>query len=524
MDVKVDTEGEISYAKGERSRRPKEIRRGNLSNDEFDDFDSSPENLLGAGGFGQVFKAKWKSKKIDVAIKTLDFSSCTDEHELKQACCEVRIQCKFRHENILRLIDHFRKEGIFHFVLEYCPGGSLWSQLLQQEEGYFQEREAAHYVSQIAAGLEHLHSKNIIHRDIKLDNILIGSDGFLKIADFGVSVFLRARDKKSKKAHGICGTHGYMPPEMIEGKGYNTKADIWSLGVVCCELVMGYDYTPFYYDSEDEQMNQEQIGYELIRKNELQELQEEPAISRTAKDLIFQLTQTEPGCRLSAKNLREHPWFTIAKNVHDGDTNSGHSISEDDWDTIRRYGISEDNFDHFYHEQELLNVFKMGAAQYPPGTICQNDGRYLLEIFGGSYVLLRVHDGDCYLKMPEEARLHSCYAEVCDLKTDDESLKKISKNKFGPKWKGVQKKIWEELLSINDCTFVKSDLRVTFIHIIFRRNQFLPDSLLKGKEVTEIANDSKQRVTARITRARAANSCRKAEEIDRLFHKGLQVQ
>jgi hypothetical protein len=71
---------------------------------------------------------------------------------------------------------------------------------------------------------------------------------------------------------------------------------------------------------------------------------------------------------------------------------------------------------------------------------------------------------------------------------------------------------------------VKSDLRVTFIHIIFRRNQFLPDSLLKGKEVTEIANYSKQRVTARITRARAANSCRKAEEIDRLFQKGLQVR
>jgi len=257
----------------------------------LDDFDIG--RPLGKGKFGNVYLAREKKSKYIVALKVLfksQLQKAQVEHQLRR---EIEIQSHLRHPNILRLFGYFYDESRVYLILEYAPRGELYKSLQKQEHGRFAESQAALYISQMADALTYCHSKKVIHRDIKPENLLLDVGGNIKIADFGWSVHA----PNSRRAT-MCGTLDYLPPEMIEGSTHDEKVDLWSLGVLTYEFLVGKP--PFEAESNND-------TYRRITKVDLRF----PAhLSTEAKDLISRLLRKEPSDRLCLEEVAAHPWIT----------------------------------------------------------------------------------------------------------------------------------------------------------------------------------------------------------------------
>jgi len=195
---------------------------------------------LGKGKFGRVSLARIKDTNFIVAIKKISKIQLLEsgvEHQLRR---EIEIQNQLRHPNILRLYDWFHDSTHIYLILEYAGQGELFGIL--RKCGRFSEKQAAQYILELAGALQYLHRKHIIHRDIKPENLLVDSEGRLKIADFGWSVHTGTHKRQT-----MCGTLDYLPPEMVEGHSHDRAVDLWCLGVLLFEFLVGKP--PF--ESED---------------------------------------------------------------------------------------------------------------------------------------------------------------------------------------------------------------------------------------------------------------------------------
>nr|XP_018914361.1 PREDICTED: probable serine/threonine-protein kinase dyrk2 [Bemisia tabaci] len=262
------------------------------------DFDIG--RALGKGKFGSVYLAREKKSKYIVALKVLFKSQIFEanfEYQLKR---EIEIQTHLRHPNILKMFGYFHDDKRVYMILEFAPKGELFKEMKSQENGRFSEERTANYVSQLASALQYCHERNVIHRDIKLENLLLGAKGELKIADFGWSVHT-----PSSKRNTLCGTLDYLPPEMILGLEHDEKVDIWSLGVLCFECLTGKP--PF-----------EAAEYaETYRRIKNAIVIYPPYISALARDLISKLLRVQPSERLSLPKILTHEWIikhTSSKN------------------------------------------------------------------------------------------------------------------------------------------------------------------------------------------------------------------
>uniref|UniRef100_UPI00398E64AE aurora kinase C-like n=1 Tax=Pristiophorus japonicus TaxID=55135 RepID=UPI00398E64AE len=258
----------------------------------LDDFEIG--RPLGKGKFGNVYLARERQSRFILALKVLFKSQLEKagvEHQLRR---EVEIQSHLRHPNILRLFGYFHDTARVYLILEYAPRGELYKEL--QRCGKFDDGKTATYISELADALVYCHSKKVIHRDIKPENLLLGANGELKIADFGWSVHAPA----SRRAT-LCGTLDYLPPEMIEGKMHDEKVDLWSLGVLCYEFLVGHP--PF--EAADRQ--------ETFRRISKGDVKFPSFITEGAKDLITRLLKHNPNQRLALKGVLEHLW--VIKNT-----------------------------------------------------------------------------------------------------------------------------------------------------------------------------------------------------------------
>jgi serine/threonine protein kinase len=245
---------------------------------------------LGKGKFGCVYLAREKRTKYIVAIKVLHKNQLVKagvEHQLRR---EVEIQSNLRHKNILRLYGMFFDAKRIYLILEYSPGGELYKRL--QAKGRFPESVAARYISDLANSLMYCHSKHVIHRDIKPENLLIGPNGEIKIADFGWSVHA-----PTSRRNTMCGTLDYLPPEMVEGREHDEQVDVWCLGILLYEFLVGNP--PFETKTHHE-------TYKRITRVDLRFPANMPA---DAKDLISKLLVKEPHRRLSLSKIPNHPWI-----------------------------------------------------------------------------------------------------------------------------------------------------------------------------------------------------------------------
>ncbi|XP_064132307.1 aurora kinase A [Loxodonta africana] len=246
---------------------------------------------LGKGKFGNVYLAREKQSKFILALKVLfkaQLEKAGVEHQVRR---EVEIQSHLRHPNILRLYGYFHDATRVYLILEYAPLGTVYREL--QKLSKFDEQRTATYITELADALSYCHSKKVIHRDIKPENLLLGSTGELKIADFGWSVHA-----PSSRRTTLCGTLDYLPPEMIEGRMHDEKVDLWSLGVLCYEFLVGKP--PFEASTYQETYNR--ISRVEFTFPDL--------VTVGARDLVSRLLKHNPSQRLTLKEVLEHPWIT----------------------------------------------------------------------------------------------------------------------------------------------------------------------------------------------------------------------
>ncbi|GAA5977270.1 hypothetical protein JCM10908_004916 [Rhodotorula pacifica] len=247
---------------------------------------------LGKGKFGRVYMARTKSEPhYIVALKCLHKEELVKNKVEKQVRREIEIQSHLAHPNILRLHGYFHDEKRIFLIIEFAGRGELYKQL--SKVGRFNEKRSSRYIAQMADALAYLHKKHVMHRDIKPENILIGINGELKIGDFGWSVHA-----PSNRRNTLCGTLDYLPPEMVENREHTDKVDLWALGVLTYEFLVG---APPFEDLS---------GHEATYKKIVRVQYTIPShVSPEAQDLIRKLLRYKPEDRLPLAEVSRHPWI-----------------------------------------------------------------------------------------------------------------------------------------------------------------------------------------------------------------------
>lgn len=181
---------------------------------------------IGHGSQARVFLARFQGQ--DVAVKTLDTDSPSSAMQ-REFCNELSILAQLRHENVLTFIGGC-VDSSFMIVTEYCSGGNLSSLIHDPSRTY----DALAITKAICSGMAYLHSQDILHRDLKADNVLLSSSGVVKVSDFG---FAKQRELASQAAiQSIVGSPSYVAPEVVENGLYSNKCDVFSFGTIVWEL------------------------------------------------------------------------------------------------------------------------------------------------------------------------------------------------------------------------------------------------------------------------------------------------
>lgn len=201
---------------------------------------------IGEGSFGRVRLAHHALlPHCAVAVKQIPRARAGGD-ELAALAREVDLHARLRHRHVMQLLEVVRTEGSIWLVCELCPGGELYDYLVEQPSARLAEREARRILGQLCLAVAYVHDAGMVHRDIKLENVLLDERCNVKLADFGF--VSRFDDDELLDTH--CGTTGYAAPEMIRGERYRGRqVDIWSLGVILYALLTGA--LPFDDDSED---------------------------------------------------------------------------------------------------------------------------------------------------------------------------------------------------------------------------------------------------------------------------------
>lgn len=187
------------------------------------------EEELGEGAYGTVFKARHRGTTILVAIKVVQMNP-RDQQEIKQ---EIEILKKLKHDNVVPYYGSFIKDNRLWIIMYYCALGSVRD--LLDKAGTLNEEQIATICVGVLKGLLYLHSHNVIHRDIKAGNILLTREAGIKIADFGISAQLA----EVQPSTASIGTPLWIAPEIIQHHSYDSKVDIWSLGITILEMADG---------------------------------------------------------------------------------------------------------------------------------------------------------------------------------------------------------------------------------------------------------------------------------------------
>eukprot|EP01127_Copromyxa_protea_P004764 TRINITY_DN1458_c0_g1_i2.p1 TRINITY_DN1458_c0_g1~~TRINITY_DN1458_c0_g1_i2.p1 ORF type:complete len:286 (-),score=64.71 TRINITY_DN1458_c0_g1_i2:117-974(-) len=270
----------------------------------FTDYYTMTSEVLGKGYFAVVKVGIEKKTGRRVAIKVIDKEVVERDETLKN---EIEILSKVHHPNIVQMYAIFDTPENLFIVMELMEGGELYEEIIQRST--FSEQEAAQIIQQLLSALVYLHDMDVVHRDLKLENLLLEKkDGLVvKLADFGLS-------KIFSSAGGLytaCGTPFYVAPDILlatDETGYGPSVDMWAVGVILYILLSGR--LPFSGDDDDELFRSIMEG-DLVWKSP-----QFDTVSDDAKDLISNLIVVDPEARFTAKQALEHKFITHVRKLH----------------------------------------------------------------------------------------------------------------------------------------------------------------------------------------------------------------
>lgn len=187
---------------------------------------------IGKGSYGEVTLARHKRDRKQYVLKKINLKKASTR-ERKSAEQEAKLLSRLKHPNIVSYKDSFEREGFLYIAMQFCEGGDLYNKLKEQRGMLLEERQLVEWFVQIAMALQYMHERNILHRDLKTQNIFLTKSKIIKVGDLGIA---RVLDSSSDMATTLIGTPYYMSPELFSNKPYNHKSDVWALG--CCVYEM----------------------------------------------------------------------------------------------------------------------------------------------------------------------------------------------------------------------------------------------------------------------------------------------
>ncbi|XP_064846990.1 serine/threonine-protein kinase ULK3-like isoform X1 [Oncorhynchus masou masou] len=250
---------------------------------------------LGSGTYATVYKAYRKGDNREVVAVKVVGKKTLNKVSMENLLTEIEILKTVRHPHIVQLKDFQWDSENIYLILEWCSGGDL-SRFIHSRR-LLPERVARLFLQQIACALQFLHNHNISHLDLKPQNILL-SGSVLKLADFGFASYMSPWDEQSA----LRGSPLYMAPEMVCRRQYDSRVDLWSVGVILYETLFGR--APFASRSYAELE-------EKIRSDKPIELPAGARVSRNCRDLLLRLLDRDPDTRLTFTQFFSHPWVDL---------------------------------------------------------------------------------------------------------------------------------------------------------------------------------------------------------------------
>ncbi|KAI9352287.1 kinase-like domain-containing protein [Zopfochytrium polystomum] len=319
-----------AYNSSERSDAPVKART------KFELRDFEIFKTLGTGSFGRVHLVRLKATSKFYAMKVLRKSEVVKlkqvEHTVNEKCILDRLDFPF----LVGMLGSFQDDGNLYIVLEYIQGGELFSYL--RRSGRFPNHVARFYAAEVVLAFEYLHSRDIIYRDLKPENLLLDAEGHIKITDFGFAKVV------PDQTWTLCGTPDYLAPEIIQSKGYGKAVDWWSLGILIYEMLAGHP--PFFDDDP----------FKLYEKILICRLRFPAHFDPNAKDLVKRLLTPDLSKRYGnlkagPEDIKRHRWFQGI-----------------DWDALRALEVPAPYLPRIGHPGDTSNFDNYDENHLPYGV------------------------------------------------------------------------------------------------------------------------------------------------------------
>uniref|UniRef100_A0A3P8RE24 Serine/threonine-protein kinase PLK n=1 Tax=Astatotilapia calliptera TaxID=8154 RepID=A0A3P8RE24_ASTCA len=248
--------------------------------------------LLGKGGFARCYEMTDLSNNKMYAVKVIPQSRVSKPHQRDKITNEIELHRTLSHKHVVKFSHYFEDQENIYIFLELCSRKSLAH--IWKARHTLTEPEVRYYLRQIISGLKYLHSRGILHRDLKLGNFFINENMELRLGDFGLAAKLETVEQRKKT---ICGTPNYLAPEVLNRQGHGTESDVWSLGCVMYTLMCGNP--PFEtLDLKETYKCIKEVRYNLPS-----------TLSPAAQKLISGILQKNPSDRLTLDQILNHEFF-----------------------------------------------------------------------------------------------------------------------------------------------------------------------------------------------------------------------
>jgi len=325
----------------------------------LDDFEML--KVIGRGSFGKVMQVRKKGSETIYAMKILKKKAIIQRNQVEHTLAERKILEALKHPFLMTLRYAFQTETKLYFVLDYYTGGELFFHLKKKRR--FTEPEARIIVAEVGLALGHLHSLDVIYRDLKPENVLLDNEGHACLTDFGLSKDLGPDSQTTKT---FCGTPEYLAPEIVLNKGHSKPVDWWALGILLYELCVGIP--PFYSQNVNEM-------YRLIREAPLRF---PPALSSPIKQVIARLLKRDPQRRLGSgprdiDEIKEQQFFS---DYIDWDLLYRKEITPHYRPTVKNGDMDTSNFDNQFTNEPVVDSYvpaaNLGGDQFGGFTFAPN--------------------------------------------------------------------------------------------------------------------------------------------------------